>query len=316
MSFITNIEKDEDEITFTINSQNKFKTGFINGLRRTMISDIPINSISTEKINFINNTCMFDNEFLKHRLGLVSIRNNTLEDLDDVLLSIDKTNTTDEMISVYMSDFTVTQRDKPIKNEEIIKYPKTLLTKLKPSQHLKLDTTLQIGIGREDARFSPVSTAFYHFEYDDDERNYKKDTQKYPLKYIFTIESSGQLEPKQILLTSINLLQNRLNNIKNDINNKSGKFTEFKKSPTKLDAIDIHLINETDTVGNLLTQYIMDVPDIKYSGYHMPHPFKKLLILRFSYKDNSIETITKLISDNIDNINKLLDEFKNECEKL
>ena len=171
-------------------------------------------------------------------------------------------------------------------------------------------------MGRENARFSSVSTAFYHFEYDKDERDFKKDKENYPNKYIFTIESSGHLEPKQILQISVKILKEKLINIKDDINKKTGKICEFKKSPIKLNSMDIHLINENDTVGNLLTQYIMDVPDIQYSGYHMPHPLKKLLILRFSYKDSSIETITKLVIDNIDKIITLLDDFGKECNKV
>ena len=165
-------------------------------------------------------------------------------------------------------------------------------------------------------RFSPVSTAFYHFEYDKDEKDFKRDKDDYPIKYIFTIESSGHLEPKQILETSVKILKEKLINIKNDIIKKIGKICEFRKSSTKLNAMDIHLINENDTIGNLLTQYIIDVPYVEYSGYYIPHPLKKLLIMRFSYKDSSVETITKLVSDNIDKIVTLLDDFGKECNKV
>ena len=151
MAYLSDIEIEEDEMTFVINTNNKLKTGFVNGLRRIMMSDIPIHCISTHKINFINNTCMFDNEYLKHRLGLVSIKNNTLKDLNDIVLSINKKNNTDEIISVYMGDFTVKQRDDDLKIENIIKFPKTLFTKLKPGQQIEIQTTLEEGIGRENS---------------------------------------------------------------------------------------------------------------------------------------------------------------------
>ena len=316
MSFIENIEKEHVDLTFTINSNNKLKVGFVNGLRRILISDIPIYGVSTHKINFINNTCMFDDEFLKHRLGLVSVRNDVLKDFDDVVLSINKKNEKDEIESVYLKDFKVEQRDKEFKNEDLFRYPNTLLTKLKPGQVLELEASLEEGIGRQNARFSPVSTAFYHFDYDKDERDYIRDKDDYPVKYIFTIESSGQLMPKELLLRSINVLKEKLNFIKNDIERKTGKITNIMKSPTKLPAIDIHINNETDTIGNLITQYALDIDGVEYSGYHMPHPLKKLLILRFAYKDNSIETITKLVGDTVNKINKLLDEFEGEVSKI
>lgn len=316
MSFIIKTEKDIDELIVEIDSKEILKTGLVNGLRRIMLSDIPIHCISTSKINFIKNTCMFDDEFLKHRLGLVSIKNNTLKDLDDIVLTLNKKNITDKIISVYMKDFVINQRDTTIKNENLIKFPNTLLTKLKPGQEIEVECSLDEGVGRDDARFSPVSTASYYFDYEENERDYKKDKFNYPKKYIFTIESSGQLTPKQILIKSIKILNNKLIAIKNDIIKKIGKITEFKKSPTKLNAMDIHLLNENDTVGNLLTQYIIDVDNIKYSGYHIPHPLKKLLILRFSYKDSSVETISKLVCSNIDNIISILDKLKKDCKSI
>lgn len=315
MALITNIEKEIDELEFTINNNGNIKTSLVNGLRRVMISDIPVYNISTHKINFIKNTCIFDNEFIKHRLGLVSVKNN-IKDYENILITLSKKNETDEIISVYLSDFKVLHKDKPIKNEDFFKFPKTLITKLKPTQELEVETTVDIGIGRKNSRHTPVSTAVYHFVYNEDERDYKRDKDDYPLQYRFLIESSGQYEPNEILLKSIEVLKNKLNFFKRDIEKDTGKITEFKKSPTKLNAMDIHIKNENDTLGNLLTQYILDNKDVEYSGYHIPHPLKKLLVIRLSYKDSSKETIIKLLVEAINNINKILDDLYSECKKI
>ena len=315
LKYITDVDNsDEYDITFKINSNKKLKTGFVNGLRRIMLSDIPIHCISSTKINFIENTSVFnDDVFIKRRLCLSIIKNNTLKDFDDIIISANKTNETDEMISVYLSDFTITQRDKEILNKDFFHFPKSLITKLKPDQTFNVEATVECGLGRMHAKYSPVSSAFYHFEYDKDERVYETDKDDYPMKYIFTIESSGQLPSKQLMMEGIQILKNKLLKIKNDLLKKTGKITEIKKSPTELKGIDIHIIDENDTIGNLITQYILDTPDIIYSGYHMPHPLKKLLILRCSYKDSTEETIVKLISNTIDKINVLLDDFSKDC---
>lgn len=304
-------ETDEYDITFAINSNKNIKTSLPNALRRIILSDIPIYCISTTKINFIENGSVFtDDVFMKRRLAFIVIKNNTLKDFDDILISINKTNTSDEMISIYPKDFTVTQRGREIPMKDFFKFPNSLLTKLKPGKTFNVEATIECGIGRKHANFSPVSGSIYHFDYDKDERKYKKDENDYPLKYIFTIESVGQLPSKQLMTVSIQILKNKLLKIKNDLTKKTGKITEIKKSPTELNGIDIHILDENDTVGNIITQYVLDVPDVEYSGYHMPHPLKKLLILRFSYKDSSEKVIVKLVSDAIDRINKILDDLK------
>ena len=314
MSYIIDIDKDEDDLSFKINSQNKLKISFINALRRIMLSDIPIYNISYVKINFIKNTCMFDNEFIKHRLGLVSIKNN-LKNLDDVLIQINKKNTSDDIISVYLSDFIVTINDKEIKNEDVFKYPTTLITKLKPLQEIHIETTLQSGIGRKDARFCPVSSAYYHFDYDKNERDFEKDKFDHPTRYVFTIESSGQLTPKNILLRAIDVLSMKLLNIKNDIKNNKGQIVQYKNNGDL--NVDLHITNENDTIGNLITQYIMDNnKDVKNCGYHIPHPLKNLLIIRLSYQDNSRENINNILFETIDYIINLLNDFKKDCKKI
>ena len=50
MALITNIEKEIDELEFTINNNGNIKTSLVNGLRRVMISDIPVYNISTHKL--------------------------------------------------------------------------------------------------------------------------------------------------------------------------------------------------------------------------------------------------------------------------
>ena len=309
MNYISNIEKDDNELYFTINSKNKLKVGLVNGLRRILLSDIPILAISHIKINFIKNTFMFDNEYIKHRLGLVSINNNALENMDDIILVLKKKNESDDIISVYLDDFEVKQKNTVINNKDIFQYPKTLLLKLKPLQEIHIETTLHEGTGRENARFCPVSTAFYHFDYDKDERLYEKDKHDYPIKYKFTIESSGQFKCKELLLKSIDILKDKLLLIKTDIQKKSGNVTSFKYIPES-NNVDLYIVNENDTVGNLITQYIIDeVPDIRNCGYHIPHPLNKILIIRMSYGDNEIDTLIDLLSNTINNIVKLLDEL-------
>ena len=321
MNIISNIEKDNDELCFSINNKDsKLKTSLVNGIRRVIISDIPIYALSTVKINFITNTCIFDNEYIKHRLGLVAIKNNVLDNYDNIVFNVNKKNTdSNSLISVYLKDFEVIQEKTKIKNSDFFKYPDTLITKLKLGQEIHIEGTIDQGIGREDARYTPVSTAVYFFDYDKDERDYKKDNNDYPIKYNYIIESSGQYSPKKLLIKSIEILIEKNKIIKDDLVFKKGKITKLMNAPTKLKAIDIELVNENDTFGNLITQYIIEDEkdiDLKYCGYHIPHPLKNILVIRLSYKDNSKDTIIKLVSDTINKINNILNELLKEVKTI
>ena len=97
-------------------------------------------------------------------------------------------------------------------------------------------------------------------------------------------------------------------------NNKS-KFN-IKKANTKMDCFDITILDENDTIGNLLTTYLLNEKNVEYASYKIPHPLHNKLLLRIKCKNNTIEEIMKIIDKTIKNIVDLLNTMKTEWNKF
>lgn len=323
MSYFTNLKSDfNDQINFQINSNDELKVSFINALRRILLTNIPIYGISEKKTQFTKNSSMLDNLFLSHRLYLSPIINDDNLDIENINISLDKKNNSEDIISVYLNDFIVKNGEEIIDNKNFFKYPNILFAKLKPNQEIILNTKLHKGTAKDlGAGLSPVCTAFYHFVYDknsDDEnreRVFDKDKNDNPSKYNFTIESCGNYEPKQLMNKSFEVLKQKLNSIKDDLINKSGEKVELIKSPIVLDAIDINIKNENETIGNLLTKYMIN-DELKYCGYNIPHPLKSLLVIRISMNDNSKEAISNFVVENIEKLENLIEKVQKNWNSL
>ena len=328
MSYFANINKDDDDITFQIQnkSENKIpiKVCLVNSLRRVILTDVPIISISELKTQFTKNTSMLNNAYLSHRMGLVSILNTPLikANFENISINLNKQNESDDMITYYLKDFEVKLDDKEIENDKIFKFPNTPIGKIKHGQSVIMSTKLIESNNRKSgASFCPVGTCVYYFDYDknmendDKERFYKKDGFGNPLIYNFSIESSGQLEPDEIFSLGINTLNNKLNDIKKDLVDKNKIKVIFNKSPTIMKAVDLKIFDENDTIGNLLVKYIQLIEKVDYVAYDIVHPLVNDIIIRIAYKENNYDEISDLIVRTIDYLMIFLNNLKEEWEK-
>ena len=84
-----------------------------NGLRRTILSDIPVIAFKTfphseNRADFVTNTSRFNNEILKQRLGCIPIHiPDTTMPYNELLVEIHKKNDTNEMVYLTTADFRV-----------------------------------------------------------------------------------------------------------------------------------------------------------------------------------------------------------------
>ena len=221
------------------------------------------------------------------------------------------------IITVYLNDFIVKNGEQIIENKDFFKYPNTPITKLKENQEIIVNSKLEKGTCRDlGAAFSCVSPATYFFDFDKNsedenkERQFETDKSNNPVNYIFTIETCGNFDKKEILNITLTALRNKFNRLKNDIEENIGLYVKFGESNTSYKSMDIEFIDENDTVGNLLSQTILDEDEINYCGYKIPHPLKNNFILRISYKDNDKKEISDLIVRNIDKIIDLINKFE------
>ena len=93
MEYISNIKYNNEFLSFDINNKlNDVKIGLANAIRRIILSDIYSYTIDKKSVIFFNNTSLFDNEFLIHRLILIPIVSNLKYDYNNILISCNKSN--------------------------------------------------------------------------------------------------------------------------------------------------------------------------------------------------------------------------------
>jgi len=155
-----------------------------NALRRILLSDIP--SMAIEKVHMYQNTSIMQDEVLAHRLGLLPLTADprlfsfppanwtpeigTEKDTLDFSLAI-KCSSSSDPSKQYNNDHALTKHLKWEPRGEQEKWIGTtdpgckdkdiLINKLRPGHEMEIKMFAVKGTGRDHAKFSPVSTAFY-----------------------------------------------------------------------------------------------------------------------------------------------------------
>jgi DNA-directed RNA polymerase subunit L len=342
MSYISNFKIEDDLLSFDLNNNKKdVKISLANAIRRTIISDIPTYAINENEVIFFENSSMLNNEFLKHRLSLIPI-NCELEDVnyDNLLISCKKTNSEENIMSVYVKDFIVKDI---VNNEEldilqIFKYPNILFAKLQYNQTISFDAKLiRNNLEYGGSVFSPVSVCMYIFKIDtkivnsitenmpehekrrfftqEVERVYSKNDIGEPSAYQFSIEANGFYQPKTILFFGLEYLIKRLNNVKTEFRNKKSKKISLLHNDDNPDFFEFLIDHENETVGNLLSTYMTYYENVFYCGYVIEHPLNNNILFRIKLKENNtlentIILIEECIVMLINILEKLIEEFR------
>lgn len=154
------LQKDDTRLQMVVKEADVL---FINALRRTILSEVPCMAI--DEVVVIENSSMFHDETLAHRLGLIPIKT----DLDSynlpeecscksefgcnlcrvsLVLDVEATDTTK---TVYSGDFKL---ENPSTSPMSAKIP---IAKLAPGQKIKLEAYAKLGKGKNHAKWQPVS---------------------------------------------------------------------------------------------------------------------------------------------------------------
>jgi len=180
-STISNISDEAGVYKFTLDGLN---VSLANSIRRTILSDIPINVIKTEtyaenQCNILINTTRLHNEILKHRLSCIPIHITELELLpDNYVLEVDVNNETEHLIYVTTEHFKIRNKSNGnyLTENEIRKiFPMCSKTnsfiefaRLRPKisdgisgEQLKLEADFSIGTAKDNSMFNVVSKCSY-----------------------------------------------------------------------------------------------------------------------------------------------------------
>ena len=178
MISFSNFDKSEsDTIRFDVENCN---SSFVNAIRRTIITDVQTVSFDTEDYNnsdlkVLKNTTSLHNEFILHRMGMIPINVQNIEDFnpDMYKFTIDKSNKTQNIIDVTTNDIEILNLETNEKEDNEQFFPKNSITgdhiliiKLKPNpngdgQSIHLEGKCSKKSGSSHIRYSPVSNVLF-----------------------------------------------------------------------------------------------------------------------------------------------------------
>jgi len=177
---------------------------YANALRRICLNGIPIFAIDT--VDMIENSSVLADEGISHTLGMVPLKtesNESDESNSRVMLVLDSGNT--EVVK------TVTTAELESKDQVVKPISKQIpIAYLAPGQRIKLEAYARLGRGTEHAKWNSANISVLTNTDKDDE-------------YVLTVETTGSLEPKQIILSGIEELSKRLEEFKETLVNLEEK---------------------------------------------------------------------------------------------
>ena len=173
---------------------------YANALRRICLNGVPIFAVDT--VDILENSSVIADEDITHRLGLIPLKTE-LSKLDEsdsrIILILDSGD--------IQAPRTVTSAELS-SNDQIVKpiSDKIPIAYLAPGQRIKIEAHARLGRGTEHAKWNSSNISVLTNTDKEDE-------------HILTVETTGALEPKEIILTGIDELTKRLKEFKENLSN-------------------------------------------------------------------------------------------------
>jgi len=177
---------------------------YANALRRICLNGVPIFAIDT--VDVIENTSVITDEDLAHRLGMIPLKTE-LSRFDEpdsrVTFILDSGDITSPRTITSADLSTTDEVVKPISDKIPIAY-------LASGQRIRFEAYAKLGRGTEHAKWNSANISVLTNTEKDDE-------------HVLTVETTGALEPKEIILTGIDELGKRLDEFKEKLGNLKEK---------------------------------------------------------------------------------------------
>ncbi len=320
---------------------------FVNGIRRTILTDIPITGIigeETPTVHIIKSNGPLHNEILSHRIGLIPI-NMSEDDIEGYIdnsieLELNVSNESNATLNVSSADIKGKKNGKELTKKDLdIMFPANkvtkshiLITRLRTNETLHFKANVVKKTARFNAAFCPVSLANFYYMIDpeiakkkdnilDKERSYYTNKFGEANAVMFEIEPiNNLLGPKYLINKAIEIIIEKLQNLIVYILSDQVIIKQFENLENTYDFI---ISNEDDTLGNIIQSYIYsryvrnDNSECTYIGYICPHPLKSELIIRITLDGQTdskmfikfLESNSRLIIDELLNIKKEWNKF-------
>ena len=188
------INENEEKISVKIKG---VPVQYANALRRICLNGAPIYAV--ENVDVLENTSVLADEGLAHRIGLIPLKTDLESskdgsETDKIMLTLDS----------GISDETRTILSGDLKSQDPNVIPTSNdipIVTLAPNQSLKIEAHARLGKGTEHAKWNSANVATLTDSEKEDEK-------------ILTVETTGALEPKHIILSSVEQLASRLSEFK------------------------------------------------------------------------------------------------------
>ena len=193
MSTIQVLTSDEKKISIKLKGVT---LQYANALRRICLNGVPIYAIDT--VDMIENSSVLADEGITHRLGLIPLKTDlSRSDESDsrIMLTLDSGDDTETGRTVTSAELS---SDDKVVTPSSDKIP---IVHLAPGQKLKFEAYARLGRGTEHAKWNSSNIAVL------------LDTKKED-EHILTVETTGALKPREIILGGINELAKRLEEFK------------------------------------------------------------------------------------------------------
>ena len=193
MSTIQVLTSDEKKISIKLKGVT---LQYANALRRICLNGVPIYAIDT--VDMIENSTVLADEGITHRLGLIPLKTDlSRSDESDsrIMLTLDSGDDTETGRIVTTAE--LSSDDKVVKPSS----DQIPIIHLAPGQKLKFEAYARLGRGTEHAKWNSSNIAVL------------LDTKKED-EHILTVETTGALKPREIILGGISELAKRLEEFK------------------------------------------------------------------------------------------------------
>jgi len=207
LSSLEIISKDNQKITIKLKG---VPLQYANALRRVCLNGVPIFAIDT--VDIIENSSVLPDEGLAHRLGLIPLKTDLSRFNEPSKCDCkSETGCTNCRVMLVLdsgdSDVTRTILSDELSSEDESIKPvsdKIPIVQLAPGQKIKAECYARLGRGTEHAKWNSANISTIIDTDKDDEK-------------ILTVESTGALNPEQIILAGVDEVSNKLIQFKDTI---------------------------------------------------------------------------------------------------
>ena len=292
----------------------KFPVSFVNGLRRTLIGNIP--TVVVRDVQILENTTQLPHEMLKHRMEMLPIKvsptdSTTIKDAK-IKLQIQPEREKDETRTITTDDFVIDSAHPNIIMKDRDLGTPILFLRVRKGESVNIEARLAL----ENDQVSQVCTATTGWHIDPDlakearreyvesgndvrifdnsliQRYYSRDERGRPNWIDMKIESVGVLLAKDILAMGISVLRKKVDTyIKEALENIQRESDDG--------TYNVSLQQGGHTIGYLMQEVIYYDANVNFVSYDIPHPLQNTMVLRFNTIKKP-ESILKTAHDTIE----------------